>query len=116
MCGIAGFIDAVGFGAIENATAIAHAMEQNMLHRWPNAGDCWLDAEAGIALVYRRLSIIDFSSAGAQPMWLWRRWQADAAFLPPIVLAQRPRFSKGVRQVFWCHLTTPAHWPRQWYK
>ena len=68
MCGIAGFVDATDFGAADMADATARKMEASMLHRGPDAGDRWLDHDAGVALVHRRLSIIDLSAAGAQPM------------------------------------------------
>ncbi len=37
-------------------------------HRGPDDAGAWADAEAGIALGFRRLSILDLSSAGHQPM------------------------------------------------
>jgi asparagine synthase (glutamine-hydrolysing) len=43
-------------------------MADMLVHRGPDAGDVWLDPEAGLALGHRRLSIIDLSPAGAQPM------------------------------------------------
>jgi asparagine synthase (glutamine-hydrolysing) len=51
--------------------ALGHAakrMTDAMLHRGPDAGDVWCDVQAGLALGHRRLSIIDLSPAGAQPM------------------------------------------------
>ncbi len=68
MCGIAGFVDVKNFGTADVAEAMARRMESSMLHRGPDAGDRWLDHDAGVALVHRRLSIVDLSSAGAQPM------------------------------------------------
>lgn len=67
MCGIA--------GAIERDVRSAEALEDTawkmvapLVHRGPDDGGVWTDAEAGAAIGHRRLSIIDLSPAGAQPM------------------------------------------------
>ena len=39
-----------------------------MQHRGPDDAGAWADAQAGIALGHRRLSIVDLSAAGHQPM------------------------------------------------
>ncbi|WP_066801086.1 asparagine synthase (glutamine-hydrolyzing) [Sphingomonas soli] len=67
MCGIAGFVSLAPMGA-DAATRIVTAMADRIRHRGPDAGDVWVDAAAGVALGHRRLSIVDLSSAGAQPM------------------------------------------------
>lgn len=47
---------------------MAVAMAEPLTPRGPDAGDVWVDEQASIGLAHRRLSIIDLSSAGAQPM------------------------------------------------
>ncbi|WP_128891507.1 asparagine synthase (glutamine-hydrolyzing) [Erythrobacter sp. HKB08] len=65
MCGLAGFF---GFGAVGDAAASLTAMTDAIVHRGPDADGAWIDGEAQIALGHRRLSIIDLSPSGAQPM------------------------------------------------
>ncbi|WP_404385128.1 asparagine synthase (glutamine-hydrolyzing) [Caenispirillum salinarum] len=68
MCGIAGFLDrSTRHGELE-LRGRAAAMGRTLLHRGPDGGDEWTDAEAGIALAHRRLAIVDLSPAGHQPM------------------------------------------------
>jgi asparagine synthase (glutamine-hydrolysing) len=62
MCGIA------GFWSIARVAVDATPMADALLHRGPDDGGAWADAAAGIALAHRRLSIIDLSPAGHQPM------------------------------------------------
>jgi asparagine synthase (glutamine-hydrolysing) len=62
MCGIAGII-----GRDASAEAAA-AMASKLAHRGPDAHGTWVGA--GVALAHRRLSILDLSAAGAQPMQL----------------------------------------------
>src|SRR5690242_1625455 len=69
MCGIAGFVaDPAQRQSSHQIATIARAMDLCLAHRGPDDHDVWLDAEAGAALVHRRLSIVDLSSAGHQPM------------------------------------------------
>ena len=67
MCGFAGFLtaDASTLGSLE---AIATQMAKAIEHRGPDDSGAWADAQAGIALGFRRLSIIDLTPAGYQPM------------------------------------------------
>jgi asparagine synthase (glutamine-hydrolysing) len=44
------------------------AMIDTLHHRGPDDAGQWLDSDAGVWLAHRRLSIVDVSSAGRQPM------------------------------------------------
>lgn len=44
------------------------AMTDTLTHRGPDSSGVWVDHNAGIALGHRRLSILDLSSAGHEPM------------------------------------------------
>jgi len=68
MCGIAGVWDRHRQSAPDALAASVSAMTQTLFHRGPDAGDLWIDPEAGVAIGHRRLSIVDLSPAGAQPM------------------------------------------------
>ena len=63
MCGIAGIL---GAEAKSHATLVA--MGGSIRHRGPDDQGIFSDAEAGVALVHRRLAILDLSAAGHQPM------------------------------------------------
>ena len=68
MCGIAGAWEPAGdrsAGALAEGVA---AMAATLRHRGPDDGGVWTDAGAGLALGHRRLSIIDLSPEGHQPM------------------------------------------------
>lgn len=67
MCGIAGFVGPAARTAPELNT-LAEAMAARLSHRGPDDGGTWADAEAGVALGHRRLSIVDLSACGHQPM------------------------------------------------
>ncbi|HYQ09277.1 MAG TPA: asparagine synthetase B, partial [Xanthobacteraceae bacterium] len=43
-------------------------MDACLQHRGPDDHGTWVDEESGVALVHRRLSILDLSPAGHQPM------------------------------------------------
>lgn len=67
MCGVVGFLVPQGFDSVE-ASAVLDRMVDSLTHRGPDAAGQWMDSCAGIALGHRRLSIIDLTSAGHQPM------------------------------------------------
>src|ERR1700719_3647658 len=68
MCGIAGFIDLAAATGADELAARAKAMATTIAHRGPDDSGVWVDAPAGIALGHRRLSIVDLSPLGHQPM------------------------------------------------
>lgn len=65
MCGIAGIFGDLDASKLERAIA---RMTETLRQRGPDAGSVWTDAVAGIALGHRRLSIVDLSPTGSQPM------------------------------------------------
>ncbi|AWM28352.1 asparagine synthase (glutamine-hydrolyzing) [Sinorhizobium fredii] len=67
MCGIAGLIDHAQRGR-EEVAQILTRMTDALAHRGPDASGTWLDPEGRVGLGHRRLSIIDLSPTGAQPM------------------------------------------------
>jgi asparagine synthase (glutamine-hydrolysing) len=62
MCGIAGFSGKFDPSLLERMSAVIR-------HRGPDDADALYLPDDGIGLAHRRLSIIDLSSAGRQPMW-----------------------------------------------
>lgn len=67
MCGIAGLFRPGG-GDESLLAGYASKMAETLRHRGPDAGNIWTNARAGVAFGHRRLSILDLSEAGAQPM------------------------------------------------
>ncbi len=68
MCGISGFLDLSYATSARDLERIAMRMADTLRHRGPNDAGVWADAEAGVALSMTRLSILDLSPAGHQPM------------------------------------------------
>lgn len=67
MCGIAGFVQFRPTSAVE-LEARARQMADQLVHRGPDDSGTWADSASGVALGFRRLSILDLSPAGHQPM------------------------------------------------
>ena len=67
MCGFAGLITEAGSDSEDLRTRV-HRMNAQLFHRGPDDEGSWIDANAGVALGFRRLSIQDLSPLGAQPM------------------------------------------------
>ena len=61
MCGITGFSGNYSGELLERAC-------RAIVHRGPDADGIWFDEGAGIGIAHRRLSILDVSPTGAQPM------------------------------------------------
>ncbi len=68
MCGITGYLEIVPRSTREELKATAVAMTATLDHRGPDDSGVWTDPSAGIALAHCRLSILDLSPFGAQPM------------------------------------------------
>lgn len=67
MCGIVGVWTGRS-GERQHLARSVTAMAAKVFHRGPDSRGIWTDEEAGIGLGHRRLSIVDLSDAGAQPM------------------------------------------------
>jgi asparagine synthase (glutamine-hydrolysing) len=67
MCGLTGFWRAPNHDASQ-LTGQVRRMAGTLAHRGPDDEDVWVDPEAGLALAFRRLAIIDLTPTGRQPM------------------------------------------------
>jgi|RhiMetdeSRZDD1v2_1073273.scaffolds.fasta_scaffold04266_6 asparagine synthase (glutamine-hydrolysing) len=67
MCGIAGLFN-FGGGSGRDPGTIATVMRDAMAHRGPDDAGTWQSPDRRTALAHRRLSIVDLSPAGHQPM------------------------------------------------
>ncbi|AZZ91683.1 asparagine synthase (glutamine-hydrolyzing) [Hahella sp. KA22] len=63
MCGITGIL---GYGSC--FADLLREMGQAIAHRGPDDGNIWYDPDSHVGLSHRRLSILDLSEAGRQPM------------------------------------------------
>ncbi|HJZ58003.1 MAG TPA: asparagine synthase (glutamine-hydrolyzing) [Gemmataceae bacterium] len=68
MCGLAGFWNRSPDRPAQDLRAMARRMADTLRHRGPNDAGTWDDPAAGYAVGFRRLSIIDLSPHGHQPM------------------------------------------------
>lgn len=67
MCGLTGFFGPADAGD-EELCRVGRAMAEAIAHRGPDDGGFWSSAPDGLAFAHRRLSIIDLSAQGHQPM------------------------------------------------
>jgi asparagine synthase (glutamine-hydrolysing) len=69
MCGFAGCIDSQNTTEKVALEAVARRMADMLRHRGPDDRGVWADPQTGVALGHCRLSILDLSTAGHQPMF-----------------------------------------------
>ncbi len=67
MCGLVGFLQPASFNAAAGEAQLRR-LSDRLVHRGPDDAGSWIDAVHGVAIGHRRLSIIDLSPAGHQPM------------------------------------------------
>lgn len=65
MCGLTGFHS---FTKTESPAGIASHMADALIHRGPDDAGFWVDEQFGLTLAHRRLSVLELSQAGHQPM------------------------------------------------
>lgn len=68
MCGLTGMLLPSPEQSDDSLQAQANAMSHVLRHRGPDDHGIWSDAQNGIVLAHRRLSILDLSASGHQPM------------------------------------------------
>ncbi len=68
MCGVAGFLIDSEFSSSMNYESVIKKMTDSIKHRGPDDSGSWNSLPDGISLGHRRLSILDLSEAGHQPM------------------------------------------------
>jgi asparagine synthase (glutamine-hydrolysing) len=68
MCGITGFLELARRGDADHLRETARCMAQAIAHRGPDDHGVWIDTEIGLSLGHQRLSIVDLSPQGHQPM------------------------------------------------
>lgn len=68
MCGIAGLFDPTQSLGAERIGSTATRMAATLAHRGPDDVGLWVDPEARVAFGHRRLSVVDLSAHGHQPM------------------------------------------------
>ena len=67
MCGITGILS---FDSKEIKSEVIHSMNNQQIHRGPDGEGIWINDTSNVGLGHRRLSILDLSERGAQPMHL----------------------------------------------
>ena len=68
MCGVSGILDLTNQFSSEELSNCVNSMNKTLFHRGPDDSGIWVDKTIGIGIGHTRLSIIDLSSNGDQPM------------------------------------------------
>jgi len=68
VCGLSGFLSPDAVHGADDLYAMASGMADVLSHRGPDDSGVWVDEQVGCALSHRRLSILDLSKEGHQPM------------------------------------------------
>ena len=68
MCGIAGIVDRASASEAGRRRALGASMCATLAHRGPDDADVWASDDGAAVLAHRRLSIIDLSPLGRNPM------------------------------------------------
>ena len=66
MCGIAGIVGHEGGAPVDERTLVR--LRDAQAHRGPDDAGTWIDRRQRVGLAHRRLSIIDLTPSGRQPM------------------------------------------------
>jgi asparagine synthase (glutamine-hydrolysing) len=69
MCGFTGILNTHSVIHTESLETSITRMTNTLHHRGPDDGGIWVSSETGVALGHRRLSIVDLSPQGHQPMF-----------------------------------------------
>ena len=68
MCGLTGFLNCSRDQTADAMRTVVTRMAATLHHRGPDDSGTWCDPAEGIALGFQRLSIVDLTPAGHQPM------------------------------------------------
>ena len=68
MCGVTGFIDWNNSDSRDISASVLTKMNNALMHRGPDSSGIWFDASQKVFLGHTRLSILDLSEHGHQPM------------------------------------------------
>ncbi len=68
MCGLAGFWDTKIITSADQFTDVLNKMGKSIQSRGPDSEGIWFETSIGLGLSHRRLSIVDLSPLGHQPM------------------------------------------------